>query len=46
MEVTAVIVLLDQDPVLGDGLQGDVAVSDALDEARFRAFRFDADACV
>lgn len=33
VEVTAIVVLLDEDTVLGDGVEGDVLVGDALDGA-------------
>lgn len=45
VEVAAVVVLLDDDAVLGDGAQRDARVRHARDGARVARGRLDADAC-
>lgn len=43
MEITTIVVLLDQDTVFGDGRHGDAIVGDALDGSGCTGFGLDAD---
>ena len=45
MEITTIVVLLDQDTVFGDGRHGDAIVGDALDGSRCAGFGLYADSC-